>query len=149
MDPRIGDLVERNGISGVIFAIESEEDDGAYPDISIRWSNGLSEKIAGGDFEEDITITTPLLYVNVYLEDKECGGPEEGGWWYYVKYPEESILCDSEEDAKKVYDKKVEEYDEENDERPSISSVLSRGRYLVELDAHPGEVYPRHRPRYC
>ncbi|MFX8895278.1 hypothetical protein ABTM96_19285, partial [Acinetobacter baumannii] len=73
-----------------------------------------------------------------------------GGWWYNVRSVEEVLRCRDEAHAKQVYERKVEEYKEENRNRRSdISSVLSEGRFDVELEAWPGERSPAERPHYC
>lgn len=115
-------------------------------DCRVQWEDGSREQV----LRDDLEVITPLVYVNVYLSDRAYGGPEEGGWWYNVRSVEEVLRCRDEAHAKQVYERKVEEYKEENRNRRSdISSVLSEGRFDVELEAWPGERSPAERPHYC
>lgn len=91
----------------------------------------------------------------IYLEDKAYGGPEEGGWWYncgslvIASYAPLPIWW-------KAGQKRHEDIaamwawcDEENEGRPSISSVLSEGRYCVTIFRNDMPAYwPKKRPYY-
>ncbi len=90
----------------------------------------------------------PKLYVNVYLLDKEEGGPEEGGWYYDTWEVESSTKCNTVEEAKTQLEEVEREYAKENEGRPSISSVISKGRFDVRLEASPGESGNNYHP-YC
>lgn len=97
---------------------------------------------------EDFMCINPKFWVNVYLEDRAYGGPEEGGWWYNCASVEKSVQCSSEEEAQKLYRKMFLEVEEMNIGRRPISSVLSEGVYAVYLEQHKGESYPKHTPHY-
>lgn len=97
---------------------------------------------------EEFECVNPYVWVNVYLEDRAYGGPEEGGWWYDCASIEESIMCFSEEKARVKYEEKLKEIAEWNEGRRPISSVLSEGMYIVKLEQHEGESYPKNRPYY-
>lgn len=99
----------------------------------------------------------PDLWINVYLEDQSYGGPEEGGWWYTTLDPIESrrVYCRSDEpNSVRMKEAQVQAgpvnlyYDEANQDRPDISSVLSRGQYRVQIEAQRARAYPDHRPIY-
>lgn len=88
-------------------------------------------------------------HVNIYLEDRFYGGPEEGGWWY-----EHGIVISSAEmpdlDAAIQVCTALRIWcDAKNATRRSdISSVLSEGRYYVVIEDSPAENYPKTRPHY-
>jgi hypothetical protein len=85
-------------------------------------------------------------YVNVYLEDRAYGGPEEGGWWYDCGEPIESVqVFSDEEEAEKVAELK-EKYS--NEGRKPIWSVACRGVYGVRVEDHFAESYPQASPMY-
>lgn len=161
---REGDLIRhtKTGREGWLHQIrdltgdQERHDEAAYPgvepefddswDCIVIWDDNKRERVK----EDDLKIVTPLVYVNVYLCDRAFGGREEGGWWYDTKSVEQVFYCKDEAHAKKVYDQMVIEYAEENKNRRSdISSVLSEGRFNVELSAWPGERQPAERPHYC
>jgi hypothetical protein len=87
-----------------------------------------------------------MIYVNVYLEDLVRGGPEEGGWYYTAGELEDSWACETQAQVETASAEFAERYS--NEGRPAISSVLSRGRYAIRLENHPGANYPDHRPHY-
>ena len=124
---------------------ENPEFDDSW-DCLVQWEYGSRDQARA----EDLEVITPFVYVNVYLTDRCYGGPEEGGWWYDCKVVQEVLRCKDEAHAKIVYERKLEEYKEENRNRRSdISSVLSEGRFDVTLQAWPGERQPAERPHYC
>ncbi len=88
------------------------------------------------------------IYINVYLVDKVYGGREEGGWWYDVGYPVESICCDSPREAEEVLRRMQEKYEKKNEGRRPISSVLSEGEFRVHIETHFAEHWPEKRPHY-
>lgn len=99
--------------------------------------------------------------VAVYLVDRAYGGPEEGGWYYDYseRAPEPRFVAltrvfDRLPDALD-YSNTLDEtvLDVENEGRPEIWSVNSRGRYralVFDLEEHPllPEVLPKERPYY-
>jgi len=96
-------------------------------------------------------------YINTYLTNRMLGGMEEGGWWFEVGEPLESILVlPKKRESQKNYDQRVNDLfnkkrelvDEINqDERPS-SSVLCDGWTEVCLEDQQAEYYPKTRPHY-
>lgn len=115
-------------------------------DCTVQWDDGTRGHVDSDTLDE----ITPLVYVNVYLVDRQRGGPEEGGWYYDCGCVEESLRCKDEAHAQAVYERKLAEYAEENRNRRSdIGSVLSEGRFDVKLEAWPGENWPAVTPHYC
>ena len=88
------------------------------------------------------------FYVNVYLVDRAFGGPEEGGWWYDCGQILQSVPCETKQEAEEKAGelRKLEKYS--NEGRPEIDSVLSEGRYDVQVECLPGADYPSRRPYY-
>lgn len=112
----------------------------------VQWEDGTEEVVC----RDELEAITPAIYVNVYLVNREYGGPEEGGWYYDVGSIEESLRCRDEAHAKQVCERKTAQYNEENKNRRSdIGSVLSEGRYDVKQEAWAGEHWPAERPYYC
>lgn len=84
-------------------------------------------------------------WVNVYLEDRMYGGPEEGGWWYDagILVRSSPYLGPSTLDAERAW------CGEENAcRRSDTGSVLSEGRYLALAEPGIGRNYPAVRPHY-
>lgn len=133
---------------GTIIRIEMDEDfDGrSTKSITTRWNNGKVETYTKETEPDiyDLEVVTPLLYVNIYLHDRVCGGPEEGGDWYdvYDAVPEECLLCATPEDAETMLERKKEWCAEQNAERYPPSSVLSEGHYVAWLEAWPAQSQP-------
>jgi len=71
--------------------------------------------------------------VAVLMEDRAFGGQEEGGWYYDYGYPNEIAPV-------------IERL---NEDRPSISSVLSEGRYRAYVFGGKPRGYPDCIPHYC
>jgi hypothetical protein len=94
--------------------------------------------------------------VAVYLVDQVYGGPEEGGWWFQAGTIVDPASLDIpfEMAAPRVFkdeDAATEHADavnlalkKINAGRPSLTSVLSEGRYWAQV--HPGFVPPDHFP---
>jgi hypothetical protein len=160
-------IVPENAIGGTIIAAKEGCDRDGYDmveSITIRWKDGRIEetKFEGEDElgEWEIADVTPKHYANVYLYDREYGGPEEGGWWYDTYSPiTDSSDWDSPppkhghfptvEEAEKAITALDEWCKIENSTRRSPSSVLSDGHYTTRLEAWPAEFEPKQRPHYC
>lgn len=92
--------------------------------------------------------------VAVLLEDLAYGGAEEGGWYYGYGYP--INLSEAPQRRFKTLGK-AQGYlnriapviDYLNRDRPSISSVLSEGRYRAYVFSGKPHGYPDQRPHYC
>jgi hypothetical protein len=155
---------------GTIIGITNGGDRDGFDTIAsvrIRWDVGtvedevkLEDEYATGTSWELVDVT-PLLYANLYLNDREYGGPEEGGWWYDTYSPVNRESGDwneepptfghfiTDEDAKQQMPILQEWCDAENSTRRSPSSVASDGHYCVRLEAWPAEPMPARRPYYC
>lgn len=111
----------------------------------------------------------PFVSVSVYLMDQRYGGPEEGGWYYTAGDPEVGPFMDFPRNHPEFGDMRLPRlfpYEERefalryrdalgelcdqflNEGRPSTSSVLSRGRYIAQLDDGMWESFPKERPHY-
>lgn len=150
--------------SGIVIGIDSQEHDNGEPiaEVDIRWQDGRIEtlKPEGDDEQGDWVLvdTTPLLYANLYLYNRECGGSEEGGWWYDTYTPADGDwdteptkhgLCESVDVAEVAYEALREWCEEENKTRRNPHSVASEGHYVVWLEAWPAEYSPACKPYYC
>lgn len=92
--------------------------------------------------------TAPIYpcYVNVYLDDREYGGPEEGGWWYDTSRIRR-VVPTTREHAEELKKRLELEFSNEG-RRSDIGSVLSEGRYRVAIEPSYGQTTPETRPRY-
>lgn len=157
-------IPELGSALGTVIAIESEECDNhdRINSVTIRWQDGKVETLAPegedekGDWE--LVDTTPLLYANLYIHDREYGGSEEGGWWYDTYSPADNDwnteppkhgLCESVDAAQEAHEALQKWCAEENKTRRSPSSVLSEGHFVVWLEAWPCEPMPARKPYYC
>ena len=83
------------------------------------------------------------MYCNTYLVDLARGGSEEGGWYYSYGEPITCVVWTS------VAEEAARKWVEDNNlGRREISSVLSEGRYRVNIENHPAEHFPNVRPTY-
>lgn len=111
------------------------------------------------DTRDDETVDQPreprYYTVRVYLQDRNYGGPEEGGWYFTsgdfdaaFGYLTRSFKTRGE--AVKYADfLHADLLDGINKHRPSISSVLSQGRYAAEVwDEEAPLCYPTFKPHY-
>jgi hypothetical protein len=135
-------------------------DDDRIESVTIRWDDGkvwehvLWVDLPNGESLELVDVT-PKVYVNIYLHNREYGGPEEGGWWYDSYTPSNDLDDDIEtghftstEAAEAAYQKAIETCQEENRTRRSPSSVISEGHYEAMLEAWPAAQQPEFRPYY-
>ena len=122
----------------------------------------------------------PVVYVNMYLDGRAYGGPEEGGWYFNHGTPadewvSEPIYCEEvwgpsitsfglpEEEQMETIVKDLHHYFEtvyteigraeiwaieNNKGRPDIGSVLSEGRFRVQVEHDEARAYPEHTPHY-
>lgn len=97
---------------------------------------------------DDSLLQMGNVYVNVFMETREYGGPEEGGWWYNALQPISSeVAVDYDHAAEIQHEYESGHYS--NEGRPSLGSVLSNGRYRVVIDDKPAHMRPFGRPHYC
>lgn len=94
-------------------------------------------------------------YVSVYFVQQCYGGPEEGGWWYYagILVPNKSRSFSSRRGTRREVPNHVRGMqkwcDLMNEGEPELESVLSQGRYYVEVSNNPPlPYYPTERPYY-
>jgi hypothetical protein len=87
-------------------------------------------------------------YVTVVLEDLAYGGPEEGGWWYHTFEKVESRRVLDGNAAASMVAQYSNNPDYDNFGRPPLSSVMSQGRYQIQITQRPFRSSPAHRPRY-
>ncbi len=158
-------IVPDNAIGGTIIAIEEDCDRDGYETIgtiTVRWKDGRVEqtKLEGEDETGswEIADATPHLYANLYLHDRDYGGPEEGGWWYDTYTPADGDWDEtppryghftSVEEAEKAMVELRAWCERENSNRRSPSSVASEGHFCARLESWPPEPMPARRPHYC
>ncbi len=91
------------------------------------------------------TVQTPhrMHHVNLYLRDRFCFGPEEGGNWGDVGT---FIRCLGKnldrEAAEVIRDTHKPHIAKMNEGKPPISSVRSEGEYIILVEGHAGADYP-------
>jgi hypothetical protein len=94
-----------------------------------------------------------MFTVAIYLVDKCYGGPEEGGWYYISGEPSDEH-CQytkgfvNESDACTYCIELDAICRDLNKGRPSISSVISQGKYSAEVREGQPKSYPTERPIY-
>jgi hypothetical protein len=83
-------------------------------------------------------------YINLYLVERKCGGPEEGGWYY------EHFTCLASVDYTEAgYAEVAEAVKIENESRRPLSSVLSTGIHIVLVEEEPGQTETKQVPIYA
>lgn len=92
--------------------------------------------------------------VAVLLEDRAFGGHEEGGWYYDYGYPCEVRIAPQRRfktyaKAQGYLNRIAPVIERLNRDRPSISSVLSEGRYRAYVFGGKPRGYPDYIPHYC
>jgi hypothetical protein len=106
-----------------------------------KWTRHIPPVIT----EEEIKADDELVYINIYLVNKQYGGPEEGGWYFdYGTFINGTSVRQGDAERMKEFAERL--YN--NEGRPEISSVLSKGRYQVVIEDHLGEDWPKERPHY-
>ena len=135
--------------TGPIGTVVISEEDSEM--VTVRWDTGLIEELAAVADNYELVDITPRLYVNVYLHDRAYGGPEEGGWWVdtYAPEQEQCRVAASETEVAELEKAAQAWCDEENGcRRSDVSSVLSEGKFIVELEAFPAAYSPNPWPHY-
>lgn len=100
------------------------------------------------------SVRRTVIAVAVYLIDRAYGGPEEGGWYYDCgeRIKDRKVYtCHSKEKAYELASKINASLDaNENEGRPSISSVLSQGRYRAKtFEGDAPDYFPTEPQFYC
>lgn len=91
--------------------------------------------------------TVGVGFVNVYLRDRNYGGPEEGGWWYDSWEPVRSIAVGAHL-VGRLAARVTRVIERWNEGRRPIDSVLSDGAYEVLIEREPAHASPERRPHY-
>lgn len=89
--------------------------------------------------------------VAVYLVDRAYGGPEEGGWYYDCGELVRTVRLFKNEKLADAFCLRLNEklHATLNRGRPSISSILSEGRYSAQVHATAAPAFfPVNRPYY-
>lgn len=117
------------------------------------------------------TTKTKRRFVNIYFVTQEYGGPEEGGWWYFAGTPVKEDIdpdYDSEYDIVPYLSFETTDWtgaearirheavraeqqawcDKQNEDRPPLTSVNSRGIYEARVERHQPTSFPKERPHY-
>jgi len=91
-----------------------------------------------------------LNYVNTFKVNMQYGGPEEGGWWFDVGYPVESICFETASEASNALNLIRAKWNERNksEGNKAPSSVNCDGYYQTWLGFKYAEAFPRERPHY-
>lgn len=88
------------------------------------------------------------FYVSVVLHDKAYGGAEEGGWYYDTYDPIEVRRVSNQGELEFAVNDLQTDEDYDNEGRPPITSVTSRGIYEIHITERAPQQEPRFRPRY-
>lgn len=128
----------------------------------LQCAAGLDDSEAAAAVAEiERAANPPLLCVAVYLENRQYGGPEEGGWWYDAGELVQDIAfhlelamwptCWAEERNAEAECQRLQAALDAgpNQGRRSTSSMLSTGRYVARVEDFPPPLsYPAEKPRY-
>tara|TARA_S200000501_G_scaffold25091_1_gene21813 strand:- start:504 stop:953 length:450 start_codon:yes stop_codon:yes gene_type:complete len=100
--------------------------------------------------QEDIERVCQHTYVNTYECDQAKGGNEEGGWWYDVGVPVESIYFEYRYEAEEAFPEIESKWNRLNEieGRREPSSVSCDGYYQTYYGAKYGDFFPKERPHY-
>jgi hypothetical protein len=99
--------------------------------------------------EPEATCSCPChwgsYFVNIYQLSRECGGPEEGGWWYDTGTPVGVIPAESYAEAERL----VKRYEKRYPSTGARYSMAPReSDYRIVIERTFGEPWPEHTPRY-
>jgi len=122
---------------------EGVERTARYVDVLERGADLLID-LAAAVRGDEVVVEGDYWWVNVYSVDRAYGGPEEGGWWFDVGYPQEWMRCDTRPQAEQLRERLVELYPRTG----KRSSVLGGDDWEVVIERHAAEAYPEQRPRY-
>ncbi len=89
-------------------------------------------------------------YVNAYAVGLCYGGPEEGGWYYDIGTPLESVrVHGSWSDANEARETLRAKLESDYARGHNRYSVLGGDDLEIGIEDAPGEAYPTERPYYC
>lgn len=94
-----------------------------------------------------------MFSVSIHLFDKAYGGPEEGGWWYQYGSPDEGYskytrFFKTRDEAITYANSLDSIISKLNENRPSVSSVSSIGRYCWMIQDDAPHSWPEQVPHY-
>lgn len=142
---------KHSGALGKCGEVVFREDEWPFVKCALRGDLMRGTEVIIEEFGGDGAPILPEdLFVNIYLTDREYGGPEEGGWWYDVGEPICSTPADSQKEAElflRCLEKWCETTNKDEDRRPP-SSMASNGYYLAMIQKHPARAYPEEAPSY-
>ena len=113
--------------------------------FAIRQPDGLSHGPAMFLDFEGIT-----YHLNLYEVGMAYGGPEEGGWWYdFGLFAECLGTYPTPQAAEEARDELADHLDELREGRFEPSDSRSWNNWpVLYIETHPGERFPKERPRY-
>tara|TARA_Y100000034_G_C6843471_1_gene381870 strand:+ start:270 stop:683 length:414 start_codon:yes stop_codon:yes gene_type:complete len=90
------------------------------------------------------------VYINTYSVNKAYGGPEEGGWWFDIGDPIESVQFDFSYQARHALPEHEERWKKRNIDEGNRepSSVNCDGYYETYVEDRFAESYPKRKPHY-
>ena len=86
-------------------------------------------------------------FINVYEVTRHYGGPEEGGWYYNVGTPKDSVFTSDPHSIPRIRKWFIEKYGDEA--HGDIYSVNGGLEIQVIVEDHPSRRWPDRRPVYC
>ena len=91
-----------------------------------------------------------LWFLNEYLENREYGGPEEGGWWYPTGT---YVCCHGTFTERAQAGTRVAEMQgylaEQHKDQHAPGSVLCDGWTTLKVERAPGQDFPTEPPVYA
>lgn len=92
------------------------------------------------------------MYVNIYLVNRQYGGPEEGGWWYDVGQAIETWTVRKgrrrARRLRRMLRKAQRKCRARNRGRKPLHSVLCEGIFEAYQENMPASDFPKHRPHF-
>lgn len=104
----------------------------------------LIERVRSGDIE----IPDEGRFVNAYEITQAYGGPEEGGWWYYVHEPIESIRVTNPMQAQVAALYLKRKHGEDYADRRECTSAAGGEDLQICIEHFEAEFSPTERPHY-
>tara|TARA_Y100000294_G_C8280244_1_gene226505 strand:+ start:71 stop:514 length:444 start_codon:yes stop_codon:yes gene_type:complete len=100
--------------------------------------------------QEDIDSICQSTYVNTWMCDQAYGGSEEGGWYFKVGDPVESIYFEYRYEAEEAFPEIEAKWIRLNEVegRRETSSVSCDGYYETYYGSAYAEIFPKEAPHY-
>lgn len=128
------------GKSRRLHAGAGEEDEGGAWPLALR----------PADRTQHLQATGRLWHVHGYLENRACGGPEEGGWYYDTgEFTDCHGAFETRSEAESVLAALQPALEEDRQGRYPPSSVLCGGWPVLKIETRQGKSYPERRPTYA